>query len=385
MRTRTTIGATPTDKMYLSKILTILFIVARLTSSSSMPQANANKYLTTGPAFTSVIRPYSTSSFRSSLATKRTSISSSSSIRSTFQDGSIEVLREYSAIDGDSEEEEYTSNDTAIETSQHSLNYRIHNRMNLSSQKAAPILVLHGGPGVPSDYLYPLKDVVPYRSIIFYDQLGSGRSPGPDNINAYSIEKSIDDLELILKKLNLRRFHLYGQSFGGILAFEYLKRIAEQEEKDEYECLSVILSSSPPNVEKVEQTANKLIEKLVEEDDDQTTLAERFRVNNQCRMKDKPQSLVDAYNHAGTIWRGTDVIKEWKAVRPSDDASRMPSALVLRGEYDFVDEECCQGWKDVINHKFVRYKVLNDCSHHGLLENGPIYGDIVDSFFSEYD
>jgi len=293
----------------------------------------------------------------------------------TFQDGSIEVSREYSVIDSDSEE-----------TSQHSLNYRIHNRMNLSSQKSAPIVVLHGGPGVPSDYLYPLKDVIPYRSIVFYDQLGSGRSPGPDIISAYSIEKSIDDLELLLKKLNLRRFHLYGQSFGGILAFEYLKRIAERKKNDdEYKCLSVILSSSPPNVEQVEQTANKLIEKLLEEDDDQNTLAERFRENNQCRIKEKPQPLVNAYDHAGTIWRGTDVIKEWKAENPNDDASRMPSALILRGEYDFVDEECCQGWKDVFNHKFVRYKVLNDCSHHGLLENGSIYGDIVDSFFSEYD
>ncbi len=222
--------------------------------------------------------------------------------------------------------------------------------------------------------------------------MGSGRSPGPDTIHAYSIEKSLDDLELLLKKLNLRRFHLYGQSFGGILAFEYMKRVAERvqvvvedKDHDSYECLSVILSSSPPNVKQVEESANKLLTELIEEDDDQSTLAERFRMNNQCRTSDKPQALVDAYSHAGTIWRGTDVIQEWKAAKPRDDASRLPSALILRGEYDFVDEECCEGWKDVFNHKFVRYKVLSDCSHHGLLENGPLYGEVVDSFFAEYD
>lgn len=369
-------------KLPINKIFPFLFIVSNLMYM----QANTK---TVSAAFT-----YSPSSINT-LKSHR-GINNYNELKSSLQDGTIEVTREYykSNNNGDNNnntdngnEGSSSSNDTTIQTSKHLIHYRIHNRMNLSSQKAAPILVLHGGPGVPSDYLYPLTNVIPYRSIIFYDQLGSGRSPGPDNINAYSIEKSIDDLELLLKKLNLRRFHLYGQSFGGILAFEYLKRKAEQKQNDDddYECLSVILSSSPPNVEQVETAANELIESLLEEDDDSSTLAERFRKNNQCRIEEKPQPLIDAYNHAGTIWRGTDVIKQWKAEKPCDGSSRMPSALVMRGEYDFVNEECCQGWKDVFNHKFVRFKVLSDCSHHGLLENGPVYGDIVDSFFAEYD
>lgn len=295
----------------------------------------------------------------------------------SFTDGTIEVSRECT-ITGDSS--------SIQKESSHSLHYRIHNRMNLSSQKAAPILILHGGPGVPSDYLYPLVDVIPYRSLIFYDQLGSGRSPGPSSLDAYSIEKSLDDLELLIKKLNLRRFHLYGQSFGGILAFEYLKRIAERsKDDDEVSVLSVIFSSSPNNVAQVEASANTIIGKLLEEDDDMSSLAERFRLQSQCRIPDKPQSLVDAYAHAGTIWRGTDVIKEWKAKKPSDGSKRMPSALVMRGEYDFVTEECVQGWKEVFNHACVRMKVLEGCSHHGLLEFPEQYGDTVDSFFAEYD
>ncbi len=295
-----------------------------------------------------------------------------------FTDGYIEVLREYT-ITGDSS--------TIQKESSHSLHYRIHNRMNLSSQKAAPILILHGGPGVPSDYLYPLVDVIPYRSLIFYDQLGSGRSPGPSSLDAYSIEKSLDDLELLIKNLNLKRFHIYGQSFGGILAFEYLKRIAERskDDDDEVRVLSVIFSSAPNNVAQVEASANAIIEKLLEEDDDMPSLAERFRLQSQCRIPEKPQSLVDAYAHAGTIWRGTDVIKEWKAEKPSDASKRMPSALIMRGEHDFVSENCIQGWKEVFNHAYVRMKVLEGCSHHGLLEFPEQYGDTVDSFFAEYD
>ncbi len=312
----------------------------------------------------------------------------------SFQDGTIQVSRPSS-------------------TKSHSIHYRIHNRMNLSSQKAAPILVLHGGPGVPSDYLYPLADVVPYRSIVFYDQLGCGRScrdNGADDVGAdagndsdsdsetklgldsYSIEASLDDLELLIKKVGLRRFHLYGQSFGGILAFEYIKRISEREQdpennenKFECECLSVILSSSPTNVTQVEARANQLIDALLEEDNDMSTIAERFRIQNQCRTNEKPQPLVDAYEHAGTVWRGTDVIRDYVAQPPQSGAARMPSAMVMRGEHDFVGEECVEGWKEAFNHKFVRMKVLDGCSHHGLLENGAVYGEVVDAFFAEYD
>lgn len=276
-------------------------------------------------------------------------------------------------------------------TTSHSISYRIHNRMNLSSQKAAPILVLHGGPGVPSDYLLPLRTAVPYRAMVFYDQLGCGKSPGPDDKDAYSIEASLDDLEKVIKKSGLTRFHLYGQSFGGILAFEYMKRMAERNDDDEYapKCLSAILSSTPCDVHQVESAAGELIGALLEEDPDETTVMHRFQAKHACQTKDgeKPQPLVDAYEKAGTpgIWRGTDSIKEWKATKPSDSAKRMPSCMIMRGEHDFVTVECVEGWKKAFNHPFVRVKELEKLSHHGLLEDGNMYGELVDSYFAEYD
>jgi len=281
----------------------------------------------------------------------------------------------------------YTSDEKTITTT-HELKYKIDRKMRLSSQQAAPILVLHGGPGIPSDYLHPLTSHVPYRSIIYYDQLGCGRSPGPTNREAYSIDKSIDDLEILLKKIGVRKFHLYGQSFGGILAFEFLKRLAEKEDpSSDYECLSVCLSSTPCDVEKVENVANELIQKLLQEDSDESTIMERFRLSHQCRTDEKPKALEDAYAHAGApgIWRGTQSIPKWKAKKSTLDKRRMPSAMIMRGEHDFVTEECISQWKDVFNHNFVRIKVLDKCSHHGLLENGAAYGEMIDSFFSEYD
>lgn len=263
------------------------------------------------------------------------------------------------------------------------LAYRIVRPMALSSRQAAPIVVLHGGPSVPSDYLYPLEQHVPYRSIVFYDQIGCGRSSEPSDPSSYSIDSAVDDLEALLKKLGVRRFHLYGQSFGGILAFEYLKRQAEGKTNTEEGCFSAILSSTPTNVKQVEMEANRLVAALEVTDDGD--VAETFRLAHQCRTPEKPQPLVDAYARAGTVWRGTTAIADYEAQPPSTDASRMPSAMAMRGEHDFVTQSCIEGWQDAFNHKFVRLKVLAGCSHHGLLENGALYGDMVDSFFAEYD
>ena len=374
--------------------LLLCFISSTMVTMDASSAFLANAATVHPSAFLSTnrIHPRMSTPMHSSSSSSTTS----SRLANSFQDGTIEVMREYESTNDNDD-----NSQNKKQSSTHSIHYRIHNRMNLSSLKAAPILVLHGGPGVPSDYLYPLKDVIPYRSIIYYDQLGSGRSPGPMDQNAYSIESSLDDLELLIKKLNLRRFHLYGQSFGGILAFEFIKRMSEKyatgddvldkngEENPPFECLSVVLSSSPCNVKQVENHAKELMDGLLQDDDDVSTLAERFRLQNQCRIKEKPQPLIDAYNHAGTVWRGTDVISDWKAEGPRMEdhfkSKRMPSAMIMRGEYDFVSEECIKGWKKTFNHPFVRFKVLDGCSHHGLLENGKEYGEIVNSYFAEYD
>jgi len=215
--------------------------------------------------------------------------------------------------------------------------------------------------------------------------------PAYSAIFSYSISKSVDDLETVIKKLGLRRFHIYGQSFGGILAFEYLKRVAERNEPkregEEEGCLSLVLSSSPASVRLVEAAANRLLDALRDEDDDESTLGERFRERHQCRTPSMPAPLLDAYAHAGTVWRGSRAIADYAAAPPEDGAARMPSAMIMRGEFDFVDHGCVEGWTDggLFNHKFVREKVMDGCAHHGLLENGRLYGEIVDSYFSEYD
>ncbi|MGB6501059.1 MAG: proline iminopeptidase-family hydrolase [Thermoplasmata archaeon] len=83
------------------------------------------------------------------------------------------------------------------------------------------VLVLHGGPGSTHEYLTPLADLVGAGfELIFYDQLGCGRSERPITYRDYTIAANADDAEVLRRRLKLGRVHLYGHSYGGALALE---------------------------------------------------------------------------------------------------------------------------------------------------------------------
>ncbi|MDJ0707677.1 MAG: proline iminopeptidase-family hydrolase [Leptolyngbyaceae cyanobacterium MO_188.B28] len=87
-----------------------------------------------------------------------------------------------------------------------------------------PILTLHGGPGVSHYYLSPFfkefSDVTE-RPIIFYDQLGCGRSERPSIPSLWTVEKFRDRLSQVVAALSLTEFHLWGHSWGTTLALAY--------------------------------------------------------------------------------------------------------------------------------------------------------------------
>lgn len=85
-----------------------------------------------------------------------------------------------------------------------------------------PLLTLHGGPGAGSDYLHSLDALSEDgRKIIYYDQLGCGRSPADSNPSRWTIPFYVDELKAVVAALNLNKFHLFGQSWGSLLAIQY--------------------------------------------------------------------------------------------------------------------------------------------------------------------
>ena len=88
---------------------------------------------------------------------------------------------------------------------------------------ATPVVVLHGGPGIPSIYLKPLEGLSKDRPVVFYDQLGCGNSPAADDTSLWTIEHFVKELSQVREALELSEIHLYGHSWGAMLAIEYMK------------------------------------------------------------------------------------------------------------------------------------------------------------------
>jgi len=85
-----------------------------------------------------------------------------------------------------------------------------------------PLLLLHGGPGAGHDYLEPLEGLAREREVVFFDQLGCGRSDRPDDRSLWRIERFVREIDTVRAALGLERIHLLGQSWGGWLGIEYL-------------------------------------------------------------------------------------------------------------------------------------------------------------------
>ena len=253
--------------------------------------------------------------------------------------------------------------------------------LSASHADALPLLVCHGGPGVPSDYLFPLGEQLP-RPVIFFDQLGCGRSerPSPD-VEGYSIAASVQDLVEVIEALvdnaliplhqNRPAYHLYGQSFGGILAFEALTSNSGLPNPR-----SLSLSNVPSSVPLLLEEVEGLMQVL---DGD----GARFEAMHICRVTPRPPELIAAYavGHTGSHWRGVDVIADWSATEQRLRSLTLP-VLLLAGEHDFVTPRSMEAWQHLANQRLI---VIPGAAHHALLEEPEVYGASLERFLREHD
>ncbi len=81
--------------------------------------------------------------------------------------------------------------------------YKIFYRIFEPIQKSkGTVLCLHGGPGAPHDYLLPLSDLTKHGyKIVFYDQLGVGKSEMPKDKYIFSIEYGVEEVEAFRKEM----------------------------------------------------------------------------------------------------------------------------------------------------------------------------------------
>lgn len=273
-----------------------------------------------------------------------------------------------------------------------SLSYCIFRPRQIHDTRRPPLVVLHGGPSIPSNYLLPIVNGVIDRTVIFYDQYGCGKSSRPSRTKEkeFSIDLMVKHLDLLIsKQWGLEKYHLLGHSFGGILGYEYLASISKE---DRTACQSLILASTPTSAQLIQDESKRMyrtVNNLGEDHDEQLDdpemrqlYGERFRQTHECRLPQPPLAFLDAMAQAGpTPWRGINAISGYQA---QHSLSGIPT-LTLRGEYDFCTEKCISSWKELLSNPSPISKVLSNCSHYGMLEDEQQFGKAITEFLVSID
>lgn len=94
-------------------------------------------------------------------------------------------------------------------------------------QRPAPGLVLlHGGPGLPMDYEPVVQLLATRFTVLALDQRGTARSPVTDD--RYTVAACVGDIESVVDALGGAPVHLFGHSWGGLLAQIYAQARPER-------------------------------------------------------------------------------------------------------------------------------------------------------------
>ncbi len=96
------------------------------------------------------------------------------------------------------------------------------------SGDGAPLVCIHGGPGFCSYYLAPLHALADLLPVVLYDQAGCGRARRGGPRKLFSVEGFVLELEALRCALGVETLHLFGHSFGGVVAGEYALRYPER-------------------------------------------------------------------------------------------------------------------------------------------------------------
>ena len=91
-----------------------------------------------------------------------------------------------------------------------------------------PIVLVAGGPGGSHAAFHPwFSRLAAHHRVIYFDNLGRGRSDRLRDPKKYTIERDIEDIEALRVALKLKTITLLGQSYGGMPALAYALKYPE--------------------------------------------------------------------------------------------------------------------------------------------------------------
>ena len=126
----------------------------------------------------------------------------------------------------------------------------------IGEPKKGAVLCLHGGPGGTHWTVINMADIAPFGyKVVWYDQLGCGKSERLASYSGYTIERAADEADEVRRRLGLGRCHLWGYSYGGALALQTIIRHPR-------EFCSLIVSSGYASSEELYDEIMRLVARL---------------------------------------------------------------------------------------------------------------------------
>jgi len=266
----------------------------------------------------------------------------------------------------------------------------------------SPVLLLHGGPGVPSDYLEPLERLAESgREVIVYDQLGCGRSDHPDDPSLLQVERFVAEVASVRRAWGLDSIHLYGQSWGGMLALEVALSGAAGLQ-------SLILSNAPASmplwVEETTRLRRELppeIQAVLDQHEQANTTESSeyqeamlvFYRRHVCRLDEWPGCLMRSFSAMEAdprVYHAMCGVNEFTitgSLREWDVSAHLhqikPPTLVISGQYDEATPKIAEALHLSIAGS--QWELMADCSHLCHLENTDAYLARINSFLDEVE
>ncbi len=259
-----------------------------------------------------------------------------------------------------------------------------------------PLLVIHGGPGAPHNYLGNLAALADERPVVFYDQLGGGRSSRPDDPSLWQVERFVAQLAVVRQALGLARINLLGQSWGAMLAVEYL--LGGGKDVDHL-VLSAPLLSSPLWI----ADQRKLLAAMPQEVQDAVVTAEAgggyetaayqdavalYYQKHLCRLDPWPEPLLQTFEGLGmqvylTMWGPSEFTctgtLQQADVTPGLSGINVPTLLTC-GRYDEATPATVAQFCRLIPD--ARMQIFEEASHEHHLEQPDLYLAAVREFLA---
>lgn len=137
----------------------------------------------------------------------------------------------------------------------------LHGRMAGNPRSGCVLLAINGGPGLSSNYMLDLERLAGKDcAVVTYDQRGMGKSSAPGNPGSpesYTLLKYVEDLEAIRQETGAERAHLFGHSFGGIVAMKYASVFPERVNS------LIFFGSGPPTWKDIETSQGKFSQRVL--------------------------------------------------------------------------------------------------------------------------